>query len=711
MLLHHLKGNLASIRLLVGLNCEFGGKEPVIDRLAIQAHCTACRLRFVVSTRCVRRLLRRHISKQLVGARDIMSRPDYLVATALPYMQLVHEDESDDRWKNFTVEDARQLYLDGLPLLINHNDGDVINEETGERAPLIEIGRIRASTVTGANAKILATIDPRSSEDATYASNAIAKGSYEDVSLGHGVAIDVRHAADGIVTYIKTPREVSVCKRGARYGSHIDTFCPGRATIERLVEHAPDDLAAMVDRHGYKQQLIDLGVEPTDKKRYIEVLVTLSDNRLAQVIESERLHSRPLPPQQTVPSPPTMSSSVKASDQQEQQSLPTEPIEQEAAVPAAAAAPEQKEVAPPVAEQQQPDVNRSVSTPAVSKAPEGDIPPHEWAKLATESQAKVVDAKKELAEQRVAFEKAQAELEQARKDREELAAIKAKEKEKRKASFEDIVKSYLQHAAAARTPKEEMDETVSSARDMLATNPDASMGMIGRAMKMAVRASETTATAEAANAAKMKAMSDSINNNFYSDHAKQYRAFLAAEAALEQSSYPAATTTAAQTTSFSSRFESAPASKAPETPASFYAEPEAAAPAPARKRMFADYVEKEAPVHFSVKASEGGLDELPIIDELRQNILHTTGKHASMSQLAYGEYYEATGKVQMSDDGRVEEPVVERKRLRRTRNYVTPWNYAPRFGDALDNALQQVSGRARFDGKFRMTMTEQGPQV
>ena len=633
------------------------------------------------------------------------NRPDYLVATTLPYMQLVHENESDDRWKEFTVDEARQLYVDGLPLLMNHNDGD-----TG--GPLIEVGRVKASVVSGSSAKVLATIDPRRSEEATFASNAVATGIYEDVSLGHQVEVNVRSALeDGIATYTKTPREVSLCRKGARYGSTINAFCPGRATLERLAEHAPDDLAKMVERHGYAQPLIDLGVEATDRERYIEALATLSDSRLAEVIDREALRPRPPPAAKlmTSPMPPAAATEkVLASDSTpatppaaEENQAPPPPSAAAAAAPPPPAA---TYAATPVAEPPAPlavEPTRSIETPSTGPTVDGSIPPHEWAKVAVQAQKDSKQVAEALAEERAKIAQMQAELEEARLAKTELAERKAKDKEKRKAELESVIKSLRQYGAAGGIAKDTIEKQIETARDYEETNPDVTMALVQQAHTMAVHASQERDKHERAQATAMAANVASFNNTFLDSKAKEFAQLRAETVALQRA--------AVAPTALSTRFEPAPSPPEPMAvpPAASSVASPAAAPAPAaHKRSFEDYVEQEAPPHF-VMASD---DKFPVA-ALREKYMQDTRKHPSYSDLAYGVHYEATGKVQMSADGRTEEPVVERKRLRRTPAKISPWNYAPRWAATLEGAMGRVSSNVRGGTSMRLRMVEQGPKV
>ena len=650
------------------------------------------------------------------------NRPDYIVAKTLPYMQLVHEDGSSDRWKHFTVDEARQMYVDGLPLLMNHNDGD-------DGGKLIEVGQVRASAVKGAHAKVLATIEPRRSEAATLASNRVATGLYPSVSLGHQVDVNIRAALDsGAATYTKTPREVSLCKKGARFGSTIDVYCPGRTTLERLAADAPEDLAKLVERHGYGEALIDMGVSATDGERYIEALATLSDSRLAEVIEREGLRPRAPPPPATThfmtSNAGTPPAKVQASDAsappadaqppaaaaatETQQQPPAASTSTETAAPPAQQQQQQQQQAPPASqEQQQQQPNRSIETPSTGGGVDGSIAPHEWAKLAVEAGKESKAHAEALAEERRKNAELVTKLERAAHAEAQLAAEKAereaKEKEKRKEELESVIKSLRQYGAAGGIAKDTIEEQIMAAREYEQSNPDVSMKMLQQAHTLAVHASDERKKHQEEKGVLLHNSVENFNKTFLDSQAREWHQLRSETANLSRAAVPP--------TALSTRFEQPPqqapaTSPTPSMPTGASSSSTDSQSPPQRKRAYADYVETAAPPHFTVRASE---DKFPV-GELRADYMKATGKHPSYSDLAYGVHFEATGKVQMSADGCTEEPVVNRKRLRRTPAHISPWNYAPAFAASLEKAMEQVSSNVRGASSMQMRMVEQGPK-
>jgi hypothetical protein len=634
------------------------------------------------------------------------ARPDYIVATTLPFMQLVHHDPND-RVRDFTVDEARQLYMDGLPLLINHNDGETIGAD-GEPRPLLEIGRIEASTTSTMDASILATIDPSLSQEATFASNAVATGIYPSVSLGHDIATVVHASGGGLVRYQKTPKEVSVCRRGRRYGSDITAYCPGRGTLERLAKHAPDDLETMIERHGYRAGLIESGLAASDGARYISRLAELSDNRLASVIAQQGLRPR-LPSTMSVAASDDMNADIDTTA-----AAPPSTVATPAAAPAAAAVPPTAAAPPPPpkAASPTPPPSRTIETSAVGGQKYGGRTVEEWAddaRLASESS---LARTKELAAERAEKEAMRAELEKAREAAARLAAIEEKQAKKARSDFEQIVKSYIQHAKEARTPDAEIDATVEAAATLHEAQPDASLDMLRMASRMAIRAADNANASEKMLAQTMADATSSYNEGFFQKTAKQLSAMREAEVALMRSSY---------TTPLSQRFQSPSQPTPPATPsvapsaaaraslprAADAAPPVAAAAVQTTKRAYAEYVEKPASGHFTVQAADDDKDTYPVA-EIATDIMKMTNKYASMSQLQYGEYYEATGRMQAGPNG--DEPEIVTKRLRKTPARITPWNFAPRFGAALDKAQAQLAGLPRGSSKFELKMVERGPE-
>jgi len=611
-------------------------------------------------------------------------RHDAFVATMLPYMQLEHED-ARDRVREFTVAEARQLYMDDLPLLINHNDGE---EQHGAPTPLLRVGHIEASAVDGLNASVLAIVDPELSADARFASDAIASGRYEDVSLGNRVETIVR-ASQGTATYVKTPVEVSLCRRGRRYGSHITTYCPGRATLERLARHSPDDLVRMAERHGYAQPLIDMGVDASDRKRYIEALATLSDSRLTEVVARQHLYRRPI-----------ASMSVAASE------TPAAAV----AAPPAEAAP--AAAAPPPAAVAAPPASRAVETSSLSPS-QAQLQTMAEQLLAAKNAS--VQRGEELAAALAERQRMQEEVEKGRAAMARLAELEEAKKKKVREDFEQLAKSYISHAKDARAPAAEIEQQVQMARELLETNPDFGLEQMKSSMRMAIRAAESASSAEKKRADEMAMQTERINSSFLDDMSKKYAALDARDVALQKSMLPptAYATSPAATPSASAqppKFASVGETPLYESRASTSTVALGAGSAlPPASRPFADYREKEPVRLFSanVRASETADADFPASDVFK-NYIEATGRLPFYEQVAVGEHFVETGQVRASADG-TEERIKERKRLRTTPAAVSPANFAPEWNAKLNAAMDLIAQQPNMANRdIRLKCTFQG---
>jgi len=355
---------------------------------------------------------------------DVDPSRDYVVATFLPYTRQRHDTQLE-QVREFTTDEARQLYMDGLPLIMNHHDGSV-DPTTGDVAEHHPVGVIHASSVRGTDAKMLASIDPTMNEAAMLSSNKVALSEYGAVSLGQLVETRIKSGEGGYAVFVKRPIEVSLCRRGRRHGSSIEQYCPGRATLERLAQHEPDDLERMIDAHDYRRELIDSGVDDKKSARYIDVLATLSRNRLVRAIDADSLYPRP-PPRQTTPANASMSDSKQdqaSADMKEtvaDATTTTDASTETAATKMADAA-------------QVPATSSGVETPANSEM----SALKEMTDRALKSKHELVERTKKMAE----MEQRLAKAEEAEK---KLAAIEQEKHDRIKSEFETALKSLEQY--------------------------------------------------------------------------------------------------------------------------------------------------------------------------------------------------------------------------------------------------------------------------
>ena len=627
---------------------------------------------------------------------EIDPQCDYVVAVVLPYMQLQHEPNSDDMIRDFTVSESHQLYMDKLPLMMNHNDGTT---EDGVTRPLDIVGTVEASAVRGADSRMLASIDPTRSEAAMFSSNAVATGIYKDVSLGNTVEVVVR-ASGGELVYRKVPEEVSLCKRGLRRGSRIERYCPGRGTIERLARHAPEDLDLLVRVHDYERDLSARGVTLASGAEYIDALVALSNERLLDTIEREQLYPRPVPTNYN-----TMSTTA---DDQTLAADATKASESAAdSSPAAAADADTKAAGEERAADKTAEAAAAAAarTSSAAGTVETRVPETPDVMNAKKMAAEALKAREEAFELRQRLAKA----EDAEK---RLAAIEAREAAKQKAQMEAIVKSFTQHAAAAKTSQIDVDREVEDCWQMYKTQPERGIQMAERAMRMAVRASENMESLEQARTQKMAEHTNALNSKYFDTIASKFSALNDREMSFVASRNTSSDATDMQTP-LDRRF------KVPADPAAATMTQQQDATnssisgdrgdnAVGQKRTVPNAMQQQqqmesAPEPLFVRASENNPIKIDYDAKAAfEAILNETGVIPSFDQVAFNERLVPTGRMKASADG-TDVPVLKRQRLRRYRANIEPANFAPEFDRLLVKALDTGPFRSRNARPLVMT--------
>jgi len=610
---------------------------------------------------------------------------DYVVATMLPYMPLEHEPNSKEEVRDFTVNEASELYVDDLPLLMNHNDGVV---EDGKERPLDVIGKVEASNLRGAASKMLAWIEPTMSDAAMYSTNAVANGIYNDVSLGNIVDAVVRANGSKIV-YRKIPQEVSLCERGRRYGSRIEAYCPGRTTIERLATDWPDDLQTLIRVHNYAADLSEMGVVPEQRAEYIDALVKLSSERLERTIQRENLYPRPRP-QQTF--------AMSADDK----SLGSEKMN--ASEDAAAASPPP---APPPAEKEGGGEKEAAAPPPPKAETAADVPDMTNMKKMAEAALKAREEAFDLRQRLAKTEERLAKGEEAEK---RLAAIESEKAEKRQKQFETIIKSYMQHAAAAKTPQTEVDEEVHDCHDTFKNNPERGIRMAERVHRMAIRASEMTNSNEESEAQRLAQRTKMFNDNVLDTLASKWSTLNQREMSFAKAqtargaSAPASVPDEGAETAFDRRFKSSIADASAKQHESKTAAQEILG---LNKRKAEEMMMAEKPAApLFVRASENAAgdddDEFDALAVWNQ-ITEETGKIASLEQVMYVDRLVNMGRMQAGVNGDV--PELKRMRLRQTPANIDPWNFklSPTWANNLDKALMSGNFRERNARPLMMT--------
>jgi len=592
---------------------------------------------------------------------------DYVFANMLPYVQLTH-DNVVDQTREFTAAEADRLYMDGLPLLMNHRDGE-FNPTTGEQEPLLRVGTVLASRVARGSCMMVGEIDPRSSDAATFTSNAVARGVYRSVSLGNTVETRIK-ASTGTTYLVKTPDEVSLCKEGRRGGSTIRAYCPGRETLERLYQHAPDDLEALINRHGYREAVIHAGASlDDDPARYITAVETASQQRWAEELDRYRLAPRSID---------TMASSQENRADETMTADTNKASQQQADDTLAADTEQQRSVATPLAEN-----NESVA-----------------AKTALAEAVKAQQEKLEIMKQ---FEALKAE--KAQSDA-QLAKIHEKEKAKDDETRDTIEKSITQHMVMGQFPKDQIVETVADFRSKYNEDRTSGLRFGERQLMLASKASSAHQQIQKSEANAVAEQQKRVTNDFIAQEARKLQALRAQEAGISLQG-AASTTVAAATpssssidfdslsamvdatkTAFETRFEQQAGGvethvgdKRKEAPVQLCNEPE---------KAFAEVK------RFAIKASSDQQESYDAAAVFAQQC-KTLGRLPWYEEVAMHAEMQKTGKFKASANGqRVEECVVRATRSKPA--HLSAANFNPIFdaqcNDAMTNARFGTRGGA-----------------
>lgn len=613
---------------------------------------------------------------QAAGGDDV----DYLVGRVLPFMHQT-PGSYERAICEFTVSEAERLRLTGLPVMLNHNDG-TRNDKTGDERPLICVGRVEGMAVRGVDARVLLALTPDASGEATYASNAVAKGRYMGISLGHGATYEAS-ASTGHNTLIKTPIEVSVCEKGRRMGSNIEHFMPSRSTIVRLYDQSPDTAHQVASRFGYAAHLPDPG--RATRQEYIEAFAAASANRLASVCAAERLTAQTHLSQQPVrvrasatEPPHTMATTADAQQQQQQPQTVAAAVDQQQ---------QSQAQAPPPRQQQSAGAAAAVDG---SRSMEAELPngpdltdPKAAAAWAVQREREHVDLMKRLAQ-----------AEQAAK---ELETLKQAKRDEQKAKFMEIIESFKQHAKKVNAPDSETADLIEIAQAAFAQDPEQGLKHIGSACQIAVRASQSMHNAEQMQAQQMAKQVAADNNAFLTQKARemamlreQGRNYTALSSS--QSQFVLANQPPPQqqppVSSFERRFSEQQSFFQP-TPA-----PAQTAIVPAQQQQYMDtsaddFVADELPQPLFVRASETEAVRNDYDAAAQYELIHRlTGRRPTLKEVQYGAKLVPTGKMEASATGE-QVPGMRVDRLRRTPAYIAPDNFAKEFDAQLQRAMQQ----------------------
>jgi hypothetical protein len=385
----------------------------------------------------------------------------------------------------------------------------------------------------------------------------------------------------GVVTYRKTPREISVVERGGRECSSIKLFAPGRSTLERLVNDTdPTYLNAFLAHHGYGAELERRGFarpsstdSTTARDAYIATALAVSDERLAEAIERERLLPRAPPASAYVTrsaandEPPPMSTAtkgiaVRASDEglngggaaatagaSESTPMDTDSTPQAASPssssPAAAAAP--APATPTTASLSTTEkpaaaaadgLDRSITTPSMNEAPV------DFAKKAIEYKQESTARMQELLKEREARAAAEAAVAANKEALERLAAYDAEKKAeqerlvaKRVEALVDVETAFRQHMAAMKQPPAKINDQVEAAKRLFEVDPDLAINNLRTTLDIAMQCNKAMHDAAAAHDAGAVSATQAYNQRSISTHARELALIEQQDAALQRHAY------------------------------------------------------------------------------------------------------------------------------------------------------------------------------
>ena len=618
---------------------------------------------------------------------------DYVCGRVLPYMH--HRPTSPVAGVlDFTVHEARQLRLGGLPVMMNHNDG-TLDADTGTTRALDRIGRVEGIALSGVDARVLMAIDTCSDNVAAMQSSlSVAQGLYGGLSLGNLVRVQ---SADGHTTSVKMPTEVSLCKTGRRYGSTIEHFMPSATTLRRLHAHEPAAVPAFAVRFGYADDLQRQGITPADADQYIDGLARLARTRLDAIRHQHAFDTSP--PRATIMSstlPPQDATPVHASES------PAEPAEP---VPAPVAKePEQQQQTPPA-----PAVAKPVSEPVDEPMPD--------VRNAREMAAEALRSKEEAV-------KLRQQLAEAQHAQRELEGIRAAERQKKVDQFRTVLAAYTQQATETHRPKEEIDTNVSCAEEIFKVNSDKAIDLLDKSLQMCVRASAAEAKLEELQAQRLHEASERQNNAYFANVAtqmtklrEQERMFSITEpvsagtrVALSGLSADQVSALAAPSRS-SSSFDQRFAAPEPVAKTQQQQQPQQHQQQPQQQQQpTVPKVNVPGRAPLIVRASE---TEDPLAYARQYNAEQEyvkqwklRGRPPTMYELEHGADVEFTGTMRASATTGEQVQDMRIVRSRNTPAHIEPANFAPEWQKILDKALEQTLGnparrmmRCTFEGE------------
>jgi hypothetical protein len=229
---------------------------------------------------------------------EIVTEEDFedvsiVIANAIPKKFVVEGDHPnvDSAIDEFSRSEMTKARLDNLPVQMTH-----LGDHT-------EMGTVRAFR-PGPDIEVVMGIDTDDSPASITSENFLFNGYYEDVSVCHDWSTNPIFHDDGThkATVVeKTPIEISLCREGARTGSHISAFLPSKAAMERqnwtnLHNYArnngfppPPKLNFKSEDHDKRESQRNLSYPCNTEslRNYVETVIPLVKTRRTEVLAKE----------------------------------------------------------------------------------------------------------------------------------------------------------------------------------------------------------------------------------------------------------------------------------------------------------------------------------------------------------------------------------------------------------------------------------------
>lgn len=226
----------------------------------------------------------------------LVETSSYLVGLAVPHLRDAHPDAAST-CEEYSRGEALACDFTGIMAQLNHQ---------GVHARVGQVVGYRP----GDHIEVLIELPASASVPSVLGKNGLMNGWYADLSLGHRYSHDTE---TGVV--VKSALEVSLCREGARDGSHITEFFPSQrllhcqntdslATFARRWEYpAPPPVAGDVDSTPALRQYVDDVLWPLVRERrqgllketgYIAASKAHRTSRVMSTIETVKTDAAPI---------------------------------------------------------------------------------------------------------------------------------------------------------------------------------------------------------------------------------------------------------------------------------------------------------------------------------------------------------------------------------------------------------------------------------